>query len=258
MKTKKKRSTSWKNEFYFRAYEYARSGKSDEQIAKLLGLSRPTFRSYKKRRPTLRKALEEARAIASDTSGEDLRRYIYERLPESLQELWDDINRIEEEPNGIQRIEMMLENKGIRARQHLFIHALVHYAFNPSEACRKVNITLSDLKHWINDDPDFAALVDEVHEHKKNFYVQCLNLRCRAGDTAAIIFANKTINRDLGYGEHTEHHHTGELETKQTFTIKELSTLPLQTRLDLLRAIRDKENAENIIHAPHTPAIAAK
>lgn len=254
----KKPPTKWSNTFIYRAYELARSGHSDGDIAKLLGISAPTFASWRAKRPSFRKAIEEARALIDDRTGEQLKEYIYNRLPEQLQDLWDEIDRLERVDNGIQRIEALLKDRGIRARQHIFLHALVHFAFDPSQACRKVNISLGTLKVWINSDPDFAALVDEIHEHKKYFYVSCLNQRCLAGDTAAIIFANKTINRDLGYNEQTDVNITGQVNQNLTFSLQELKEIPLKERVAILAAIRkQKQDAETNVLEAAPPAIAA-
>lgn len=233
---------SWSDEHYVTAYELARSGFSDAKIREAMGVSEKTWLRWKKVKPAFRQAIERGRKYSGHAAGKTtFRDYVYDRLPDDLKELWDQLEECEREKNGIKRMEALLENAGKGARQHLFLYALVHHNFNPSQACRSVNISRRTFDHWCTHDPDFQRLVDEIHWHKKNFYEQALVERIKEGDVACTIFANRTFNKDRGYSEKFEVDLQGKVEHTHKIIPLDALDLPLETRRQILQAYREKQ-----------------
>jgi hypothetical protein len=203
--------SSWKDEMLVDIYRLARGTNSDDAVAKGIGVRASTLKHWVKKRPAVRYALEEARRPAREGDWR-LSEYVYERLPEELKPVWDQIHEWEKIGDGsVSKVEALLANKGKQVRISLFFHALVFHNFNASAACRTVNITQSTLSAWKENEPGFAELLDQFIEHKKNFFEEALVDLVRKRNTAAVLFANKTMNADRGYGDvkKVTHVHSG-------------------------------------------------
>lgn len=237
---------AWKDEYYVRIFELSRQGMSSNSIADALGISRTTFKEWKKTRPAVLDALKRGRTTPSQGKGstETFLDYVYGRLPSHLKELWDQMKAYEKEENGEKKLEALLENQGKRTRQHLFIHALVSSNFNASEACRRVNITKACYEKWIRTDPLFLQLVEEIPWHKKNFFEGALIGLVAQGDSAATVFAAKTQLRDRGYDPKKVIEHRGMIGHAH-FDIQSLK-LPLEVRRTLLEAIENEERSQQL------------
>ena len=155
--------SSWSDTYYVRAYELAKTGLSDTKVAEMLGVSYPTLKSWLSKKPALQDALDRGRK--GPQTAASLQDYIFDRLSPKLRYLWEQITLCESAPNGILRLEALLSNAGKEARQSLFLYALVNCSYNPSEACRRVNITRQTLNSWIKTDPLFCELMDEIQWH---------------------------------------------------------------------------------------------
>jgi hypothetical protein len=239
----------WRDELYLEIYQLARSGLSDSAVAKTLGVTDKTFLAWRRRRPAVAHALRQARSDKKKGS-ETFREYVYKRLPEELQHVWDKIHKADEAGNPIVRFEALIARHGKNGRQHLFLHALLHSNFNASEACRLVNIPRATLNNWLKYDPDFAALVDEVQWHKANFFEGKLIELVERGEPSIVWNVNKTFNRKRGYedkikveGKHLHEH----VHAHGVVDVDSLG-LPLDVRKQLLAAVRAKQ--VDVIDAP--------
>lgn len=241
------KKTLWKDSYYVRAYELAKNDMSDQEIAAAIGVSISGWKIWKKTKPALRIALNRARSAGRDGNAETFVDYVYKRLSPKLREMWGEILQLDKHKNGLEMVEALLAKGGTRARQHLFIHALVSGNFNKSEACRRVNVSVPTLRGWIENDPEFPKLIDEIHWHKKNFFEGALTKLVKDGDTAATIFANKTFNKDWGYSEKHELEIKADVKHTHTVKVEELD-LPVEVQQRLLEAMRTK-NVE-IIDVP--------
>lgn len=238
---------AWDDRNYVKAYQYASQGMSDKAMASALGVTETTLRKWKEKNEAFREAIEEGRKeVQEESATVTFRDYVYKRLPPDLQDLWDDINACEKRKNGIERIEALLEKRGQKARQHLFLYALTAANFNASLACRKVGISVRTLQLWTRNDPEFARLMDEIHFHKGNFFESALIKKVKQGDTSAVIFANSTFNRDRGYSTKVIHEHKGSVEVTHKHIV-DLSkiNLPLEVRKQILEAIEAQEKKES-------------
>lgn len=239
---------------YVTAYELARDGLSDQQIAKTLGVAGITFKGWCNRRPALADAVARGRYRRDPGDEFTFHNYIYDHLSPHLQEVWKDINACELLENGVERVEALLANTGIRARQHLFLYSLTQSAFNISKSLRKLNIPRRSYEDWCANDPDFAELIDEIHWHKKNFFEQAFIARVKAGDTPAVIHAVKTMCRDRGYSDRVEVVHSGTVTHNHAVNITDLA-LPIAIRQAVLTALR-RHTETTLPGTPPAPTVA--
>jgi hypothetical protein len=135
---------------------------------------------------------------------------------------------------------MLFERSGEGVRKQLFLHALVNSYFNPTQACKKVNIPYSRFKKWLEEDFDFSQLLLQIQEHKGNLYEEKLTkVAVEDEDVSALIHINKTFNRNRGYGEKLEIEHTGVIRNELTISLDEalLDRLSRPARRELLTVI---------------------
>lgn len=236
--------STFTEDVYVEAYRLAKSGLSDTAVADALGCSRGTFKTWRKKYPALRKALAKARL--PDKSVETFQEYVYDRLPEHLRAVWDEIQQCQTEPNAIGRIEALLKDQGRRGRQHLFLYALVNSNFDLSEACKCVQIHRRTLDRWVTTDPGFAELLDEIDWHKANFFEGALVALVRAGVPAAVMFANRTFNAKRGYGTTKQVNVSVNGEVNHTHTAVPIDdlNLPLEVRKQMLDKVRERRALE--------------
>lgn len=238
------RHTKWEDKFIILGYEFAKQGWTDTRIGKALGVSSSTFKKWRLKKPIFKYAIERGRE--GPQTGDTFRDYMYGRLPEELQDLWDRIEKSERNPSSWSRVRAMLEDRGKEVRQSLFLYALVASNFSATDACRKVGISPHTMRDWIEKDENFRELVDEIHIAKKDFFESSLIELVRDGDRAAVIFANKTFNRDRGYADKQEikHEHTGKIEHQMNLIDLDALRLPVSVRVAILDAIERKELAD--------------
>lgn len=95
------------------------------------------------------------------------------------------------------------------AKKIIFIDHLLKAFGNITYAAELTDITRQTYYNWYNEDEEFKAAIDSITpddylKAKKEFYeMQLFKLNSKL-NPAAVIFANKTINKDLGYFEKSE------------------------------------------------------
>lgn len=237
--------TLWKTEYIIRVYELARSGMTQVKMAKVLGVSHPTFRKWEEKKEAFRMALRAGKKLYkhNNKNGVSFRDYVFKRLPEDLRKLWCEINRLDKARSGVEKIEAILAKRGKRIRQHLFLYAWVSANFSISNALGKVNITRGTFDLWKEKDPEFAMLIDEINWHKKNFFEDHLCKLIKGGDTSATIFANETYNRDRGYSKRHDVNLNLTGETIHHVVNIDAMELDIKTRKAILSSIRKAQPA---------------
>ena len=75
-------------------------------------------------------------------------------------------------------------------------------------ACRGMKMARKTYYNWMEKSPAFRAAIADSDQEVKDFGENCLKKLMRADNPAAIIFFNKTKNRDRGYAEKQEIEHT--------------------------------------------------
>lgn len=241
----------WKDTHPVDIYILAKEGKTIKDIAAALGVSEPQFHAWLRERPVVRYAVDKGKSTGPKEAAVKLQDYVYKRLPEHLQTVWDEICYWEEAGSGIEKIEAMMANEGLHARQSLWLHAMVSGSFNASDACKKVGVSMTTLKNWIANDPDFAELVDELQVHKKNFFESALIDLVTSRDAMAVIHANKTINRDRGYSEKIDVNVSGTVNHNVTVVSIDTLQLPIETREQILSALRAAKNVTPAFTVPN-------
>ena len=224
----------------FTAYDLAKQGTPQVQIAKILGVTEPTLLLWKRTHALFCEALIRGkRAFKHKDQYIPFREYVYGRLPENIKKIWDEINAIDEEDNGTLRLENILKDTGKKVRQHLFLYAWTSCNFSVSKALRKLGFARNIFLGWMNDDPEFATLVDEINFHKKNFFEDALLDLVQLRNPQATIFANKTQNADRGYGEKLDVRVNGQINHNFRLIQVDKLSLPLETKKQILADIRN-------------------
>ncbi len=243
----------WRDEFYIRAYELAATGITEKRFADIIGVNVETVRDWKQKNQAFLEAWQKGQARYSGDTGNGVtafHEYVFQRLPPELQLLWGKLQELEGKDWTGQRTDAVLHNSGVRARQHLFIYALTACNFNASIAFKRVGISLRTYQNWLEYDAEFKQLIEEMHFHKKNFFEDALINLVVGGDNAAIMFVNRTFNRDRGYGDkltvegNVQHQHT-----HIGVSVDSLG-LPLDVRKQLLEAVRARSSAQRAAEAP--------
>jgi hypothetical protein len=249
---KKQQSKVWRDRFYVLAYELAGEGLRDTQIAEVLKVSYPSYCRWKERNKIFRWALKRGRKKLGGDNRGTLRNFIYGRLDKDLRQLWDKIDKWKNHPNAIQRIQGLFENKGESARKSLFLHALCDTHWNVSEACKRMCVPYNQVKGWVAKDFQFADLLNQVQFHRKEFCQGALMKLVKAGEPSAILFVNRTLNKDLGYSDALVVKHEGEIKHTATMEIKLdeklLDLLTKSARKELFHAL-EVLNKEEIAKA---------
>lgn len=250
-------------------YRHARAGLGDIKMAKVMKLTYTTFKDWRRKHPEVKEALERGRrdwvidqkkaeeldrrhqeelhkATSPDgTNKNDIRDFVFSRLPPNLQAIWERIDQAAETGayDGMGDEDSRLEVKRLKrfSQQHLLLYAIVNSEYNVSEALRKCGIKRSTFDLWCRN-PDFQELLRQVNEHKADFFETQFIALVRAGDPKAIIHANKTYNRGRGYGNEVKVSVSGTVDHQHTHKMTKITDLdlPLETRIKIRDSYRDK------------------
>jgi hypothetical protein len=225
-------------------YRLATEGLTDAQIAGKLGVAKMTFADWKKYKPEVCKALADGRAGKEQLSEQrkTFAAFVYGRLPPHLQVVWDEVGGDERGRNGRpltdEELDEYLTGDGVKDLQRLYVHCLMCSHFNPSEARRRLGLSLAQVRAWHVNDPEFERLLEEIPEIKKDFIEGSLFKLIAGGDTSATLFAARTQLRDRGYNDKLtiEGNHT---HTVVSVDVKDvLKDMPAEAQRELLEAIR--------------------
>lgn len=188
------------------------------------------------------KDLQEAKALADTRRGtmKTMQDYVFGHLSSDAQDVWEKLQFWGNSSSASIKVEQILSGKTKQLRQELFIHALVSSGFDYSAACRMVHVSRSTFESW-RLEPEFRNLVNEIQWHKKNFFEKGLVDLVTMRHPGAVIWANKTINRDRGYGDSVEIEYSGKVDVG--ISIDELP-LDIDTRRKILDAIRQAKQIE--------------
>lgn len=240
--------TAWDDAFYVRTYELRRSGiSSKSNVAAALGVSRETLKRWLDLKPALKDAWERGGSCSDNDI--TLEGFVFKRLSPKMQQLWRDINRCDDSPHGTLRLAEIMSGQTKKARQRIFLYALVRSNFNTTEGLRRCGIPRRTLRTWVIGDPDFAEMLGEIDQAKKDMFENSLIDLVQARDTSATIFVNKTYNKDRGYGESKRLEVSGMVEHQHTLVSMEDLALPLEVRQEILEAFKVKKLQENVVEA---------
>lgn len=98
-----------------------------------------------------------------------------------------------------------------RSKKALMVEAMNAYMNIVTVACKQVGISRETHYKWMKTDKSYKYFIEETKFHVKDFGENALLKLMKDKNPAAIIFFNKTINKDRGYFEKQEiEHSTGE------------------------------------------------
>jgi hypothetical protein len=81
-------------------------------------------------------------------------------------------------------------------------------------ACKTVGIDRKTHYNWMNDDPEYKKMVDDLQDITLDFAESQLHKQIKQGNTTATIFLLKTKGKKRGYIERSEVKIDGEVESK--------------------------------------------
>ena len=244
-------SKKFETKYIWQVYRLANMGLKRRAIAAELGLTSSCLGNWIRHREDVREAYEEGQQdyrtsvdkAPAEVHVQSYMDYVYGELPAPLQRLWDSIDlSYRHDKDSAVRIANMLKDKGDKELQRLFIHALVTSNFNVNFALGQMRVSRSKLDRWCRD-ADFASLLRSIKWYKQNWIEAALLQKIADGDTKAIIFANKTLNKARGYSEKIEVEHKGSIEHSVKLEDLDLPTAVLEKILD---AIEEAEKGEKI------------
>jgi hypothetical protein len=93
--------------------------------------------------------------------------------------------------------------------QETFLKALDSCLGIVSDASEMSGISRTTHYRWLEESEEYAAIVKEMKEGKRDFVESALMSLVREKNPTAVIFACKTILRDRGYAEIIRHEGTG-------------------------------------------------
>jgi AcrR family transcriptional regulator len=200
----------WSDLFYLESFRLAQAGLSNNAIASRLGVGQATFTEWVQKKAALKRALEEARS--RDGRGINrFKRAVYDRMSPACQALWDELTS--RDGDRIAQAKAALADGGSKVRQQLFLLALAESGWSAASARAAVGVGPAEFEVWCRR-PKFLSMLAEIEEAKKDFFEGALIDLVAQGEPQAVIHANKTKNRDRGYGERVEHEHTHTLRTE--------------------------------------------
>lgn len=86
-----------------------------------------------------------------------------------------------------------------KAAKHHLLDLLEKAMGLVSLACNNAGITRTTHYKWMKSDPEYRKEVEGIPSRVQDFIEHALFKKIISGDTQAIIFANKSKNRDRGY-----------------------------------------------------------
>ena len=213
-------------------------GLTVEATADRLGVTGQTIRNWLKGKRAARRAWEHGQAARKDTvatadAQKDFAQYIFRQLPPELQVLWE--LAIGDGDDGIDYTVSagIIGGAGEYARKYLYAHALACSGWNRNQAMQVCGVAYREVQRWQAEDADFLELMHQMEYYRKNFFENQLHNLVARQDGAAVMFVNKTINRDRGYGESVAVNHSGKVTQDHTGTVNQNISLVALGNLNL-------------------------
>lgn len=256
--TERRRQLSrWRPILLLDAYVAAKQGATNEEIAKACDISWSCLKDrWLPTKPELREAIERGRAEAKKKPTESFKDYMEERLSPKMKALYEEITYWTDHAEGPEKIEALLQPHGDKVRQNLWLHAMIESNFDAGAACKVVNISKRTIQRWTDEDPDFPALLDEINWHKQNFFENALIGLATMRDSKAVIHANKTLNRNRGYGERLDIKMSGSVTHQHVVIPVDKLNLPLETLMQIEAAMTGLPDMEGMQTATPVKALA--
>ncbi len=235
----------WNPTLAFRLYDLFRNGVSPTAAAGIMGLRKETVIGWLEKVPLAKMAKAAADAARSEEAN-SLQEHIFGQLPAELKPIWRRMEELTLAEMTPKVVEGLIQDQGKRGRQYLFFQALAHESFDATKACQWVGISRRTLNNWL-DEPEFAEVMSHIQIAKKDLGESALWDLVKQGDANAIMFVNRTLNRDRGFGD------TKSIKIDQTTTHRHLIDideldLSLEIRKAIWEAMKKKEAESTPAH----------
>ncbi len=242
----------WKDEYAVDAYAPAFQGADDITISRALNISLNTFRAWYRHKLLFQYSVQKARRDrVAENKAETLEEFVIDKLSPENKTLWNRLKMLSETDDGGNKISALMRTQGKATRQLMWMQAMFACGLNASEACRMTGTGYYTVKNVWEKEEHFQNLLAEIKFHRKEFYESHLMDLVKFRDPSATIFANRTINRDRGYGDQIDVVHSGNV----TFGVLEIDKLDLSLEckkelLAAMRALREKTASNSKETAP--------
>jgi len=214
------------------------------RMNELYGIHRQTCCEWQKREPLFRAAQEMALDLLKRKEDErqHFGEFVLTRMSDENKELYDQLVFWEDNPNseGAEKARGRVRNMAEQERRQMFVQCMAANGFVYSRACKLMGVSGDTVQNWCRE-RGFRKMVNQVQQLKKDFFEQALVDVVSARDTQAIIFANKTLNRDRGYGDNMKVQMEGKVDHTHTHTLiplQALEALPTETLELVLQAVQ--------------------
>lgn len=195
--------SKWKDVYLFDVYELMKSGCKEAQVAKILGISYPTFLNWERKKKLLKlgveKGREKWRKRIKKTGGNEISEFVFNGLSKDMRKVWKRLSIAEKAKSNKDVMEAILKGQSKSFRQYLFIYALTMSGFQITRACKRIGIPIKTYEKWKKYDEDFATLFTQVLEAKKDLCESHLLRLVKKGSEAATIYSVRTLCKDRGY-----------------------------------------------------------
>jgi len=263
-KSNKTINSKWRDSNLVTGYEMAREGCTEQQMAKVMGVSKITFINWERENKYFKMMVDAGRAYRQRVQrpyvGDHLD-YVYHQLPEDLKTVWQKLFRAYTKKASIAEVESIMRGQNKIARQRLFMCALIRSNFNVSGACRLTGINRNTAEFWKND-KEFQKLLHEVHIIQKEWAQSCLLALVNDHHPQATIFENQAVNPEK-YGEANKLKLdvSGKVEHEHRMVVSitdlriegengQMEALPLNIQMMLLKGLR---NARKQVESNEVP-----
>lgn len=233
--------SKWCDTFYVKAYQLAVGGMTDHAIGRAMGVKEDTFYKWVRSKPALQDALNQARSKGAGTRA--FMRMVSQKIPDDLKKLWEDLSNEDDATRS--KAYTSLKDGDKRRTQSVWVHAYIVSNFNETRANEMTGIGEMTVYVWRKNDKDFKKLVEFIKQCRGDFCENALMEKIHEGDTASIIFANKTLNKDRGYDTRINVEVKGEIEHKNTISVKDLPPEKLRELLELARSKKSLPQLED-------------
>ena len=244
----------WQDVFLFKVYAMVMDGRNQEDIIRELDISDDLWYRWKRERPLLRLAYTTAQQDRSKKTV-DFGEYCVTKLSKEARAIWDKLKEIDKTDDTDvetkhEKISRIMTGINIKLRQQIFFQAYVSRRFNVSRAMDLAGVDAREYGEWKSNDPNFLLLFDEMTRRKKDFFEQQLVALTEMGSEQAILFVNRTVNRDRGYNDKIDVNVTGAISHEHRHMMEinfETLELPIETLRQVHVAI--KKQQETILEA---------
>lgn len=220
---------SFDTDLIWQGYRLAlKHGLSDlKPIYSELGITESQFTELQQSQPSFQRAI---------TAGEaDRLPAVFADLSDESKEIWKTLTDREAFPDAKQSALLAVANGGKREQQKLLIYGLVESHFDVNSALKALKIPLKTFRNWVKDDPEFAEMISEVQDQKKQFIESRLFRLIAMGSERATIFGAERLLKET-YGQELKH--TGNIEhNHQHNTGLDLSKLPVEVRSQIFEIL---------------------